>query len=57
MADNPAADRITVRHKGNGEVIDIARTAAPFFPDYEQIDSQGRRVPEHNTSSDKKKGD
>ena len=56
MADNPAADRITVRHKGNGEVIDIARTAAPFFPDYEQIDSQGRRVPEH-TSNDKKKGD
>ena len=50
MADEPATDRITIRHKTTRAVQDIARTALPFFPDWEQVDSAGRRVPEHKST-------
>lgn len=54
MADEPATDRITIRHKTTRAVQDIARTALPFFPDWEHIDSTGRRVGEKSTGDKSK---
>lgn len=55
MADH-APDRIKVRHKSSLAETDLDRGAfeAGFFPEYEQIDSAGRRVGEKSTGDKSK---
>lgn len=52
MADEPDFTEITVRHPDTGQERQIAKHAHQFFPGWERIDSQGRKVSTPSTSKD-----
>lgn len=44
VADAPDLSEITIRHPDTGQERVVTKHAAQFFPGWERIDSQGRKV-------------
>ena len=54
MRKGPAvADRVTIRHRQTLREREIARTAIPFFPEWDVLTSDGRRNPNPATTESK----